>query len=127
MANRATATIIGRLTRDPESKSVGDAKLVTFGVAVNRKTKDGEHADFFDIEAWRETGEFISQYAVKGREVVFDARIKQDIFEVDGQTRRKVKFEVIPYTFQFCGAKSDETSSGEAASGQKPTLNNSDF
>tara|TARA_R110000824_G_scaffold117171_5_gene269002 strand:- start:5202 stop:5570 length:369 start_codon:yes stop_codon:yes gene_type:complete len=116
MANRATATIIGRLTRDPEVKSVGDVQLVTFGVAVNRKTKDGEHADFFDIEAWRETGEFISKYATKGREVVFDARVKQDVFEVDGQTRRKVKFEVIPYTFDFCGSKSSETSSGVAAS-----------
>lgn len=64
--------IIGNLTRDPESRQVGDKTVCNFTVAVNRrqKDKDGNNvADFFRISAWGKIGETCQKYLTKGRKV----------------------------------------------------------
>jgi single-strand DNA-binding protein len=46
--------LIGRLTKDPETKNVGnDNKVCRFGLAVNRRFKKDENnnADFFNVVA----------------------------------------------------------------------------
>ncbi len=42
-------TLVGRITRNPELKNIGDKKLVEFSIAVNKrvKPKEGNDADFF--------------------------------------------------------------------------------
>lgn len=49
---------IGRLTADPELRVTPNGISVTrFTLAVDRAgAKDGDGADFFDIEAWRGDG-----------------------------------------------------------------------
>lgn len=45
-------TIIGNLTRDPETRATSTGKDVcSFTVAVNRRGKDAE-ADYFRVSAW---------------------------------------------------------------------------
>ena len=64
--------ITGNLTRDPESRQVGDKTVCNFTVAVNRrqKDKDGNNvADFFRISAWGKIGETCQKYLTKGRKV----------------------------------------------------------
>lgn len=59
-------TIIGNLTRDPETRSTPSGKTVcTFDVAVNRR----DTCDFFRINAWGKLGESCQQYLSKGRKV----------------------------------------------------------
>ena len=65
-------TIIGNLTRDPESKTMPDGKTVcNFTVAVNRRKKiEGQpEADFFRIGAWGKLGENCQKYLAKSRKV----------------------------------------------------------
>lgn len=66
-------TIIGNLTRDPESKTTQNGKTVcNFTLAVNRRDKDenGNYkADFFRIAAWGQLGENCQKYLTKGRKV----------------------------------------------------------
>lgn len=60
-------TIIGNLTRDPETRTTQSGKNVcTFSVAVNRR---GEGVDYFRVNAWGKTGEVCQQYLAKGRKV----------------------------------------------------------
>lgn len=62
----------GRLSQEPELKTTQSGlSVVSFGVAVNRKVKQGEgqKADFFNVTAWRQTAEHISRYFHKGSSI----------------------------------------------------------
>ncbi len=60
-------TIIGNLTREPETRTTQSGKNVcTFTVAVNRRN-DG--ADYFRVSAWGQLGEICQKYLDKGRKV----------------------------------------------------------
>jgi single-strand DNA-binding protein len=78
MVNRIV--LIGRLTRDPELKyTTSGVPVATFGLAVNRRTKNAQgerEVDFFNVVAWRQTAEFVSQYAAKGRMTAVDGRVQ---------------------------------------------------
>ena len=58
--------LIGRLTRDPEMRTISTgAVTTTFSIAVNRNftNSQGERtADFFNCIAWRKLAENISKY-----------------------------------------------------------------
>ena len=60
-------TIIGNLTREPETRTTQSGKNVcTFTVAVNRRN-DG--ADYFRVSAWGQLGEICQKYLDNGRKV----------------------------------------------------------
>lgn len=62
----------GRLTADPELKQTqSGVSVCSFSIAVNRRTKPGDEqkADFFNVTAWRGTGEFVSKYFRKGSSI----------------------------------------------------------
>ena len=65
------ATIIGRLTADPESRTTPTGQtVVSFSLATNLVWKDGngekqEKTEFHNIVAWRKLAEIITQYLKK--------------------------------------------------------------
>ena len=87
-------TIMGRLTRDPELRRTGSGIAVaSFTVAVDRdfgKNENGEkETDFIDCVAWRNTAEFVSKYASKGRMVAVSGRLQiRGWTDKDGNKRR---------------------------------------
>lgn len=72
--------LTGRLTGTPELRQTASGVLVCrFGVAVQRKynkNKEEQDVDFFDVESWRGTAEFISRNFDKG-----------DLIEISGELR----------------------------------------
>jgi single-strand DNA-binding protein len=117
----AKTILVGRLTRDPETKNVGDTTLASFGIAVNRRTKQGDVADFFDVDAWRKLGEFIGEKAKKGDMVYLECSTRQDSFEdKQGQRRTKTKFDANEFRFLPSGrAQVDGSSTGGVATSAK--------
>ena len=106
MANLNKVMLIGRLTRDPETRHTQGGNSVTnFGLAVNRtyRRKDSdeqvEETTFVDIEAWGRTGETFARYMKKGRQAYVEGRLKLDTWEKDGQKRSKLT--VVMEEFQF--------------------------
>ncbi len=106
MANLNKVMLIGRLTRDPESRALpSGSAVVTFGLATNRvynNRQSGEKVEettFVDIEAWGRTGETIARYMKKGRQIFLEGRLKFDSWERDGQ--RRSKLSVVAENFQF--------------------------
>lgn len=62
-------TIIGNLTRDPESRVTSNGVNVTsFSVAVNRRGK-AEGTDYFRVTCWRGLADIASRYLSKGSKV----------------------------------------------------------
>lgn len=94
MLNRIS--IMGRLTRDPELRRTGSGVAVTsFTLAVERDIKNdsgGRDADFIDCVAWRQTGEFVSKYFLKGSMAVVDGRLQiRNWTDKDGNKRRNAE------------------------------------
>lgn len=72
--------LIGRLTRDPELRTTNSGKnVVNFSIAVQKRIKpqDGSpDADFFNIQAWGQTADYVNNYIGKGRLVAVDGRLQ---------------------------------------------------
>ena len=80
-------TIIGNLTREPETRATATGKTVcTFSVAVNRRGGD-QDADFFRISAWEKLGESCQKYLAKGRKVAVVGSVAVSTYDgKDGKT-----------------------------------------
>lgn len=101
-----TVILAGRLTRDPEVKTLaGDKAVVSFSLAINRRFKgaDGElkeEVTFVDCEAWNRLAELVGQYLVKGSGCYLEGRLKLDSWQdKDGKPRSRLK--VVAETVQF--------------------------
>ena len=76
------ASIIGRLTRDPELKSLSTGNAVTsFGVATNRVWNDKsgqkqEQVEFHNVVLWGRLAEVASQYMKKGARIYIEGRLQ---------------------------------------------------
>lgn len=98
MLNRIT--IMGRLVRDPELRSVSDGTpICCFVVAVDRDGKNKE-TDFFDCTAWRKDAEFISKYFKKNHMIAVSGRMEfRDSVKKDGTKVRRAEIQVAEYYF----------------------------
>lgn len=97
----------GRLVADPEMRHTQNGIAVTsFRIAVERNYKDREtgerKADFINIVAWRQTGEFVSRYFCKGQMVIVEGTLQiRDYTDREG-TQRYIA-EVIAESIYFAG------------------------
>jgi single-strand DNA-binding protein len=76
------ATILGRLTRDPELKTTPTGRNVcTFSVATGRVWVDQsgakqEKTEFHNVVVWGKLAEIAGKYLTKGRRVYMEGRIE---------------------------------------------------
>jgi single-strand DNA-binding protein len=90
-------TIVGNLTRDPEIRytSSGQANA-RLGIAVsrrwqNRQTNEWEErTSFFNVVAWGDMAENISDTLGKGNRVIVNGRLEQRSWETDQGEKRSV-------------------------------------
>ena len=93
------ATILGRMTQDPEVRTTTTGKSVTsFSIATNSSWIDAntkekkENAEFHNIVAWGRLGEIVAQYLKKGRQVYIEGRIQTRSWQgQDGAKRYKTE------------------------------------
>jgi single-strand DNA-binding protein len=87
-----SAVLIGRLTKDPETRTAGQTIVCDITIAVGGKPdKSGkDNASFFDVTAWGKLADFIGQYLTKGARVCISGRLEQQRWEKDGQKRSKI-------------------------------------
>ena len=100
--------LIGNLTRDPElTHTASGAAVASFGLAVNRKYKQGdewkEDVCFVDITTWGNLADNCSKYISKGSPVFVEGRLNLGTWEKDGEKRSKL--DVVAITVQFLGNK----------------------
>jgi single-strand DNA-binding protein len=114
--------LMGRLTRDPETRTTTSGKSVTsFSIAVDRAGQD-DQADFFDVSAWEKTGELVQQYLSKGRRVLVQGRLRQDSWDDKETGKKRSRVEVVANDVTFLDGPSGDgggSSAPAASSGNK--------
>lgn len=97
--------LVGRLTKDIElRKTSSNISTCTFTLACNRKFSSGNNgptADFISCVAWRQSADFLAQYASKGAIVGVEGRITTRNYE--GQNGRVYVTEVTCDSVQLIG------------------------
>lgn len=92
--NLNRATIIGNLTRDPETRTTPNGQTVTnFSVATTYSYKDqtGNRVDkpeYHNIVAWGKLAEICQQYLGKGRKVYVEGRLQTRDWEGQDGVKR---------------------------------------
>lgn len=99
--NINTITVSGNITRDPEIRFTPSGQSVcSFSVAVNRSWQNRqtqeweEQTSFFDVKAWGQLGQNISDTVAKGSRVVVSGRLEQRSWETE-QGERRYAFEIV--------------------------------
>jgi len=88
------AMIIGRLTRDPESRTTPNGAAVTsFGLATNFTWTDAsgqkqEKVEYHNIVVWRKLAEICAQYLRKGSKVYIEGRLQTRDWEGQDGVKR---------------------------------------
>lgn len=107
--------LMGRLTRDPETRTTPNGKSVTsFSIAVDRIGQD-DQADFFDVTAWEKTGELVQQYLSKGRRVLVQGRLRQDSWDDKETGKKRSRVEVTATDVTFLDGPSGDSNSSSSA------------
>ena len=105
--------LIGRLGKDPESRSTPTGKKVAhFSLAVSQRWKSAEgenkeNTEWVNVEAWGRLGEICQQYLHKGSLVFLEGRLKTDKYEDKGG---EIKYytKVVALSMQMLDRKPEE-------------------
>ena len=119
-------TLVGRLTKDPDVRSISDTVKSVFTLAVNRtyRKDNGEtDTDFIVVIAWGRLAEIAQQYLFKGSPVLVEGRIQVRNYELDGDKRKTV--EVLADNFQLLGGWPNSDSTNERDQASKKTAKSS--
>jgi single-strand DNA-binding protein len=115
-----SVVLIGRLTRDPELRTTNTGKNVCdFSIAVNKRTKpqDGSpDADFFRVNCWDKTAEYVSNYLHKGRLVAVEGRLQSRKYTASDGSNREV-VEIVANNVQSLERPRDDHGGGSSEAG----------
>ena len=117
--------LIGRLTRDPEFKTINSYSLVNFSLACGRSynASNGdkrEESHFFDCEAWGKLAEIISKYTQKGKQIAVQGRLKQDTWDTpDGKKASRIR--IVVENIQLIGGRMGDSNQSQQKSEPPPT------
>lgn len=118
--NYNKAVIVGRLTRDPESKTLPSGQpVVNFSLATNRVWTDQqgnkqEATEFHNIVAFGKLADICTRYLNKGRLVLIEGRLQTRNWQ-DQNNVRHYRTEIIANNMQM-GPRSGSASSPEQGS-----------
>lgn len=104
------ATIIGRLTRDPELRTIPSGKSVaSFSVATNRQWTDTngqkqKQVEYHNIVAWGRLAETASQYLKKGSQVYVEGHIQTREWTAQDGTKKN-RTEIVCDNFIMLGSR----------------------
>ncbi|MBA3779519.1 MAG: single-stranded DNA-binding protein [Chloroflexi bacterium] len=111
--NRVLLT--GRLTRDPELRTLASGKSVTqFSVATNDYRGGTEKAEYHNIVTWDRLAEICGQYLGKGQLVAIEGRIQTRQWEDDKKIRHW-KTEVVAGSVEMLSGRRKKDYAAESA------------
>ena len=98
-------TLIGNLTKDPETRfTPNGTQVLNFDLAVNHRYKDqaGNFQDetlFIRVIVWGKQAEICGQFLVKGKPVYVEGRLRSRSWETqDGQKRNTIEVQASPFS-----------------------------
>jgi single-strand DNA-binding protein len=121
MADFNQVTIIGRLTREPETRFTSSGtQICSFGIATSRRYKQGEEEKqdvlFIDVSSFGRLAEICGQYLYKGQLIFLLGRLRLEQWQSEDGSKRS-KHSIIADTVQFLGRKDDASGAPEPDGG----------
>ena len=111
--NRVMLT--GRLTRDPELRTVSNGKTVTtFSIATNEYRGGQEKAEFHTVVTWDRLAEIAAQYLGKGQLVAIEGRLQTRQWE-DERKLRHWKTEIVANQVEMLSGRKRKDHAAESA------------
>ena len=107
-------TIIGNLTRDPETRATNDGHTVcSFTIAVNRRRQQNGHpvSDFFRVSAWNKLGEICQQYLSKGKKAAVVGPVSVSSYEAKDGSGNKFSLDVLAEDVEFLSPRDSSSTS----------------
>lgn len=108
MASLNRVSLIGNLGKDPEAKTVGDGKLVTFSMAMTDAWTSPaigerqERTEWANIAIWNAAlGEVAMDFLRKGSRAFVEGRLETRSWEKDGQKHYATEVVIRPYNGQL--------------------------
>lgn len=123
------AIIIGRVTKDPETRTTPNGQTVaSIGVASNRvwNTNSGEKqekVEYHSIVAWGKLAEICGQYLTKGQLVLFEGRLETRTWEGQDGIKRS-KTEIIAENMQMGPRARSQEGNSSYQEKESPAQNN---
>jgi len=98
--------LTGRLTRDPELRSLASGSSVaTFAVATNEYRGNGkERAEYHNVVVWDRLAQVCGQYLGKGQQVAIEGRLQTRQWDDDRGTRHW-KTEVVATSVEMLSGR----------------------
>ncbi len=116
-------TLIGNLTRDPESNTTqSGVNFTRFTIAVNRPftNANGERvADYFDVICWRQLADRCAKYLYKGSKVGVNGSVQRRQYE-DRDGIKRTSFDVVADEVEFLTPKTSSAGRDGMSSGYMP-------
>lgn len=85
---------IGNVASDPEvRKTSNDITCVNFRIAVQRRFKNASgqrESDFFNVTAWRTTGDYVAKYIHKGDRVAVEGALQTRSYDAQDGSKRYI-------------------------------------
>ena len=125
MANLNEVRLIGRLTRDPQSRALPTGSTVAeFGLAVNERYKDRdgnlqERPVYVEITTFGKLSETVDKYLSKGSSVLVEGRLETDAWETE-QGEKRSRLKVKADRVQFLGAPRKGNDNGGGGGSIRP-------
>lgn len=109
-ANFNNTTLVGNLTKDPESRFTNSGTaVVNFSLAVNNPARD-EEVLFINCVAFAKLAEVITKYCERGKNILVNGRLVLDSYETsEGDKRSQIKLFVNSMQLLGSGGKPDTT------------------
>ena len=110
----------GRLTAEPAfATTQSGLSVVSFSVAVNRRTKPGEEqkTDFFNVTAWRSTADFVARYFHKGSSICIVGSLQNSTW-TDQNNQKHYRTDIIADEVMFVDSKGEGQASSPPAAPQ---------
>lgn len=126
MSNLNSINLIGRLTRDPETKIVGAHNVCQFSIAFDIGFGDKKKPAFVEVTAWNKSGDFVQANFKKGKEILIQGSLGYDSWDDKETGKKRSKLFVTAERVGFVGSKS--SGSSEAVSeGSSPVDDSSEI
>ncbi len=119
MASYNKVILMGNLTRDPELRyTPANMPICKFGLAVNRRFKDGqtgewkEEPTFVDVTIFGSRAEPFAKYHTKGKQAFIEGTLRMDTWEDKNGGGKRSKLYVVADTWEFVGGGKGEGMGG---------------
>lgn len=105
-------TLMGRIGKDPETKTFDNGSVTSFSLATSEtfKDKQGERqtkTEWHNVSFWGKQGEVVSKYFKKGDPILLEGKVSYREYEKDGQ--KKYITEIIGQSFEFISNSNNGT------------------